>query len=210
MGDGHVGRLREWGVRVALVAGALVAALHASPALADEALGISRPEPLGSLEVPYPEGARGDAVVELELVVGADGAVVSSAVTSGEPPFAEAARKGVESFRFTPATKSLGVRGYLASGKARTVHCPTPDCGPGDETAPRIYPARPAPTRLLTRGLSPREEVPGRERLLAHRHARNAFLAKETENIDWEPAVGLVEDDQSALTLPSIGVEAGW
>lgn len=82
------------------------AGLPATPAAAaDEAIGITRPEPVGSLEVSYPEGAHGDAVVELELVVGADGAVVSVAVTSGEAPFAEAARRGAESFRFTPAKR---------------------------------------------------------------------------------------------------------
>ncbi len=90
-------------------------ALFATPArAADEALGITAPKPLGPLEVPYPEGAHGDAVVELELVVGADGAVVTSSVKSGDPPFAEAARFGAESFRFTPATKNgLSVRARI-------------------------------------------------------------------------------------------------
>jgi hypothetical protein len=89
--------------------------LIATPArAADEAAGITAPVPLGALEVPYPDGARGDAIVELELVIGVDGAVVSAAVTSGEPPFAEAARRGAESFRFTPATKNgIAVRAKI-------------------------------------------------------------------------------------------------
>lgn len=84
------------------------AGLIASPARAAEesATGITAPAPLGSLEVPYPEGAQGDATVELELVVGADGSVVSAQVMKGEPPFAEAARLGAESFRFAPATRN--------------------------------------------------------------------------------------------------------
>jgi hypothetical protein len=38
----------------------------------------------------------------------------------------------------------------------------------------------------------------------------NALLVEEVDNIHWEPALGLVEDRQSTLTLPSIGVELGW
>jgi hypothetical protein len=108
---------RQLTLRAALVACALVsyAGTIATPArAADDAVGITAPAPLGSLEVPYPENARGDATVELELVVGADGAVVSALVTSGDPPFAEAARVGAESFRFTPATKNgIAVRARI-------------------------------------------------------------------------------------------------
>jgi hypothetical protein len=37
----------------------------------------------------------------------------------------------------------------------------------------------------------------------------NALLATEVIDVEWTPR-GLVYERQSALTLPSIGVELGW
>lgn len=53
----------------------------------------------------YPEGARGDAVVVIELTVRRDGGVEKLAVVSGEEPFAAAALEAAAKFRFTPATR---------------------------------------------------------------------------------------------------------
>lgn len=64
------------------------------------------PSPITSVEVPYPEAAHGDAVVVLELVIAEDGSVANASVREGAPPFADAARLGAESFRFTPAMRS--------------------------------------------------------------------------------------------------------
>jgi hypothetical protein len=64
------------------------------------------PSPITSVEAPYPEGAQGDAVVVLELVIAEDGSVANAAVREGDAPFADAARLAAESFRFTPATRS--------------------------------------------------------------------------------------------------------
>jgi hypothetical protein len=63
------------------------------------------PVPLESTDVPYPEGASGDAVVELELVVEIDGSVSSVGVIVGEAPFAERARGAALSWRFSPALR---------------------------------------------------------------------------------------------------------
>jgi hypothetical protein len=103
-------------LRTVLALGSATAGLGFAPPAraADEATGVTAPEPLAPLEVPYPDGAHGDALVELELVVGADGAVVSASVQSGEPPFSDAARRGAESFRFAPATRNgIAVRARI-------------------------------------------------------------------------------------------------
>ena len=55
--------------------------------------------------MPYPEGAKGDAVVLLELTIEKDGTVSSAVVTEGVEPFAGQARRGVLGWRFTPALR---------------------------------------------------------------------------------------------------------
>ena len=55
--------------------------------------------------VAYPAGARGDAVVVLEVVVGVDGRVVSTRVLAGAEPFVSTVRAAASSFRFEPATR---------------------------------------------------------------------------------------------------------
>jgi hypothetical protein len=106
----------------------------------------------------------------------------------------------------------LGVRGYFASGKARTVTCPTPDCGPGDESLPRPYARdlRLAPFSRVDFRFEKKFRFPSGFWLTGTLEWFNALLVEEVDNIHWEPALGLVEDRQSALTLPSIGVELGW
>jgi hypothetical protein len=59
----------------------------------------------GSTDVPYPEGAEGDAAVVLELVVEKDGSVSSATVVEGVEPFAEQARSSVLAWHFTPAQR---------------------------------------------------------------------------------------------------------
>jgi hypothetical protein len=63
----------------------------------------SAPVAQGSTDVPYPPGAKGDAIVLLELVVEKDGSVASAVVTEGASPFAEQARSAVLTWRFAPA-----------------------------------------------------------------------------------------------------------
>lgn len=56
-------------------------------------------------EVPYPEGATGDAGVVLELVVERDGSVSGALVVEGVEPFAERARTTALTWRFQPARR---------------------------------------------------------------------------------------------------------
>jgi hypothetical protein len=59
----------------------------------------------GSTDVPYRKGAKGDAVVGLELTIEKDGTVSRAVVTEGVEPFAEQARQAVLGWRFTPALR---------------------------------------------------------------------------------------------------------
>jgi TonB family protein len=66
---------------------------------------LTPPSVQGSTDVPYPKGARGDAVVLLELTISKDGTVTNAVVTDGTEPFAERARQAVLAWRFTPARR---------------------------------------------------------------------------------------------------------
>jgi TonB family protein len=54
----------------------------------------------------YPEGARGDATVVVELTVRRDGGVEKLEVVSGAEPFVTAALAAAAKFRFAPATRA--------------------------------------------------------------------------------------------------------
>jgi hypothetical protein len=78
-----------------------------------QAPSLSPPVVQGSTDVPYPKGAKGDAVVLLELTIEKDGTVSSAVVTEGVEPFAEQARHAVLGWRFTPTLRgstSVGAR----------------------------------------------------------------------------------------------------
>lgn len=92
--------------RIAVPLVVLLAALSTSSAtaLGDE-LALTPPVAQGSTDVSYPDGARGDADVLLELVVEADGTVSSVAVLEGEEPFAGQARTAASTWRFAPARR---------------------------------------------------------------------------------------------------------
>ncbi len=107
----------------------------------------------------------------------------------------------------------IGGRAYYASGRHYVVGCPTADCGPGDPNAPRPF---------IREG-----RVPGFFRLDARFEKRwrfasgtfiaatfewfNALLAEEVMSKYWDPQRGgLATERQSPLTLPSIGIEAGY
>src|SRR5690606_32058459 len=78
-------------------------------AWAQDAPRVSPPVVQHDTQVPYPDGAEGDATVVLELVVGEDGRVAEVRVIEGAAPFAEHARRAVEGWRFEPARRD-GVR----------------------------------------------------------------------------------------------------
>ncbi len=83
----------------------LLTALQALSARAQVTPDVTPPRAEGSTEVPYPDGASGDAAVLLELVVEADGAVSSAVVVEGDEPFAGRARAAALQWRFTPAAR---------------------------------------------------------------------------------------------------------
>ncbi|MGZ3424268.1 MAG: TonB family protein [Polyangiales bacterium] len=106
----------------------------------------------------------------------------------------------------------IGTRAFFESGRPYVTQCPTPDCGPApapQTSFPYVQTGRlPAFFRIDVRF----------EKRWTFEHGRwfaatfewfNATLSKEAEGLDWTPA-GLRPDQRSALTLPSIGVEAGY
>jgi len=67
---------------------------------------VTPPRPLSDTAVAYPDGATGDAVVELELVIDREGNVESAVVRAGEPPFAGAAERAALGWHFAPARRA--------------------------------------------------------------------------------------------------------
>src|SRR4051794_22383497 len=63
------------------------------------------PKIISSTAVEYPDGAKGDAVVLLVIVVNADGSVRSAKLGEGAEPFATAAINAATAWRFEPATR---------------------------------------------------------------------------------------------------------
>ena len=108
----------------------------------------------------------------------------------------------------------LGLRGYYASGRRFEVFCPTPDCIPGGEPdAPRDYWLRgqlPAFYRADLR-FEKRWEIGYTGWVAVTFEWFNATLTKETTAVSWSPEQGrLVYLERDALTLPSLGIEAGF
>lgn len=89
--------------------------------------------------VPYPEGASGEAVVVLELLVSDAGFVRDAHVVSGDEPFAGASLTAAYSWSFTPAHR--GDVAVAARIRMRVEFHPPPvveehDAGAGDAGAP--------------------------------------------------------------------------
>jgi hypothetical protein len=57
------------------------------------------------MHVPYPEGATGEGIVVVEVVVGADGGVRQMKLMEGTEPFASAAIAAAAAFKYAPATR---------------------------------------------------------------------------------------------------------
>jgi hypothetical protein len=82
-----------------------ISTCSASPAASQVDPQLAPPVALSSTEVPYPEGAKGDAAVALELVIEKDGSVSSATVLEGAEPFAAQARAAALGWTFTPAQR---------------------------------------------------------------------------------------------------------
>ncbi len=94
------------------------------------------PRQRGSAEVAYPEGASGDGVVVLIVLVDAAGAVADVTPASGEEPFVTAAVAAARGWTFDPATRN---RAPLAARIRMEIvfHAPEPE-------APVVAPPAPA------------------------------------------------------------------
>jgi hypothetical protein len=104
-----------------------------------------------------------------------------------------------------------GARAYFASGRAVSIACPTPDCGPGDPTAPRPYRQDlrlPSFFRLDAR-VEKRWQFASGAYITGTLEWFNALMSDEVDGVVYT-AQGLVYQSQSALTLPSIGIEVGY
>jgi hypothetical protein len=91
---------------------ALALSVHAGVAWAQEPAPaaaskptIVLPVPISDLTARYPEGAKGDAVVVLTLVIGPDGSVKSAAPNERNEPFSNQAVVSSLDWRFQPATR---------------------------------------------------------------------------------------------------------
>lgn len=106
----------------------------------------------------------------------------------------------------------LGGRAYYASGRPYAFSCPTPDCGPGDVDAERPYmrEGRADGFFRLDVRFEKRWRLASGAWIAATLEWFNALLAEEVQQEYWDPGRGIVEDVQSPLTVPSLGIEAGY
>ncbi len=96
-------------------------------------------------EVAYPDGATGDALVTLRLVVNRDGTVRSAEATHGDEPFASAAARAARSFRFEPATRGGQAVAATIRFEVRFV-APAADANTPNGSAPAPNGSAPAPS----------------------------------------------------------------
>ena len=111
-------------------------------------------------KVPYPESARGDAVVVLELLIDVTGSVKEAKVVDGEEPFATAARDAAIRWNFVPARR--GELNVAARVRMRIeFHPPTeptsdsPEKAPGPSAASPSDSTPPAPSAPATHSEQP-------------------------------------------------------
>jgi len=125
---------------VVLAASAALAVAGADArAQAPAAAAITPPVPRSALEVPYPEGAKGDATITLTLLVDATGQVQSATAAEPPSPFTEAAVAAARGWTYSPALR--GDSPVAARIRVEIVfHEPPPPPPPAPEE-----PAKPAP-----------------------------------------------------------------
>lgn len=148
-------RLRVTAIGLALAGAALASGGRAAAQPASEAPGVlpgvpvMPPRQRGTADVAYPDGASGDAVVVLIVLVDARGAVADVTPASGEEPFVTAAASAARTWTFDPATRN----GAPLAARIKmeiAFHAPAPiapeaDARPEAPAAPEASPSPPAP-----------------------------------------------------------------
>lgn len=155
-----------------LSAGAVLV-LHVSAATAEVPVSaqVTPPVALGSTDVPYPAGATGDAVINLELVVESDGSVSSAFVLDGVEPFADAAHLAALTWKFAPARR--GDTPVAARIRARVeFHRPlmAPPPSPASTTSGVPAAAPPPASVAAPSGPAPVAEAPIEVTVRGYRH----------------------------------------
>jgi len=122
------------------------------------------PKLVDAKDVPYPDGATGDADVVLRLLIDPTGTVTEVTVESGAEPFAAQAKAGVMAFRFSPATRDgvpikAQIRYKLTFAEPTKVEAPAPAPTPAEPAKPGEKPTSKAkveePTELTVLGDKP-------------------------------------------------------
>ncbi len=141
---------------VAIVAGAGQARAE-QPSVPSASVVVTPPTAISPLEVPYPEGAKGDATITLTLLVNAEGRVETATAAEDLPPFAKAAERAALGWSYTPALRG----GVPVAARIRvevTFHeplpAPEPPPPPPKPTPPPPAPGRPPPVveEVVVRG----------------------------------------------------------
>jgi TonB family protein len=118
--------------------------------------GVVPPQRLDTAPVIYPADGKGDASVQLAVLVDSAGSVTEVEVREGEPPFAESAAKAVRTWRFRPATRD-GVPIAARIIATVTFHAPrAPAAAVPAETV--SAPRAPAPARSPSTAAGPEGE----------------------------------------------------
>lgn len=123
------------------------------------------PKLITTPDVPYPEGAKGDAVVVLRLRIDETGAVTEVQVEDGVEPFASRAVDGAKTFRFEPATRDgapmkAQIRYKLTFTEPKVVEAPPSVEEPKTEAKPAPEPKKvDAPTEIEVVGEKPAPTV---------------------------------------------------
>lgn len=120
------------------------------PASAERPPKITPPVATSDTNVPYPEGASGDAIVLLVLEIDAGGRVTSAVVTDGAEPFAAKARAAVLGWTFSPARRGEQPIASRIRARVEFHQEVEPTASPTSSTAPPTPTALPHPPTSIT------------------------------------------------------------
>jgi hypothetical protein len=105
----------------------------------------------------------------------------------------------------------IGARAYYASSRPFRIACPSADCGPSADAAPRRFIREGRFSDFLRVDLRLEKRWTFASGWIAGTFEWfNALLARESSSIRWDPQRGIVAEREDPLTLPSIGIEAGF